>query len=1209
MSPMFRRLFDALRKPPKWLLVVLGLLLAAVLIWFVGPLVSVARVTPLASPWVRLVLILLLWGGFAAFHAGRAWAARRRNGEMVKALADTPSAPAAATPGLAAADVQAMEERAAKALGLLREARVGKNREYVYELPWYVIIGPPGAGKTTALKNSGLHFPMAEAMGEGPVKGLGGTRTTDWWITDQAVLIDTAGRYTTQDSEKAVDAEAWTGFLQLLKRHRPRQPLTGVLVAISMTDLAGADESAALAHGRAVRQRINEVQQTFGVRVPVYVLVTKMDLLAGFVEFFDDLGQAEREQVWGETLALDLSKPDAAATAGAAFEPAFDALVERLNARLLSRMQSETDMQRRGLMFGFPQQFASLRAPLAALLQTIGQETRFEPTPLLRGFYFTSGVQLGRPIDRLLGAVSQRFGLPVTPMGREGARGRAYFLRELLRGVIFPEAALAGRDPRAERRRRLVATAVVGAGAAAAVLLSAAWLVSYARTASLLHKLHDRSETLARDTTALPGGQVSDSDLLAVLPVLEEGRALPFASTAAPAERGAGFGFGVGRDHALRAQVDAAYRNLLNRQLLPRLVLQLEDQLRTLTAAVPAADDKGPDPRPAIYTTLRTYLMLGRAPAAPLEKGAISASFADDWADRFPGQDQEPARQALGRHLDALLAGPLQPPRLDADLIAAARARVATLGPGERVYSRLTADAGLRDLAPFALTDAPGVANAHLFVRRSGKPLAAPSVPGMFRHASFYTAVLPAIAKAASQSADEGWVMGEAPRDRGPLDGEAGRIKDALLVAYLKDFTTRWDDLIGDVAVSGDLPVAERIQQAVRPPSPVKSLYETLAAETDLTPPSAKGGVGSAFRVGALFSRTIYRGVQRAGQVGSAARTTPSGPPGPLDEVIEHFRWLRDLNPATGPAPMDDALQALGAVGDANASAKSASGLGDPVLQHEHAASAMAATAKLSQVSATLPAGAGALFSGFVKASTTQLNHDVGESVKAAYAGQAGPECKSILAQGYPFSPAAEHQASVDDFSRLFRPTGLLDQFQTQSLNGQIDTTRSPWTLTASGRALNLQPAAVRQLEAADHIRRAFFKPGDVRPNVRFVVEPLKIDGDATAVTLTVDGAPAAFDRTNRKPVELRWPGSQPGVSVSFQHAGSAAPAVRTWPGDWGLQRMIRDSRPSQVRAGGLVFEVTEGGASASFRLRLLNTATNPFALPELAKFQCPASL
>ena len=134
---------------------------------------------------------------------------------------------------------------------------------------------------------------------------MGGTRNCEWMFADEAVLIDTAGRYTTQDSASEIDSAAWTGFLALLKKHRRRQPLNGVLVAISLSDLATLPDAQRSAHARAVRQRIHELHDKLGLRLPVYVLFTKADLIAGFTEFFENLGREEREQVWGVSFPLD----------------------------------------------------------------------------------------------------------------------------------------------------------------------------------------------------------------------------------------------------------------------------------------------------------------------------------------------------------------------------------------------------------------------------------------------------------------------------------------------------------------------------------------------------------------------------------------------------------------------------------------------------------------------------------------------------------------------------------------------------------------------------------------------------------------------------------------------------------------------------------------------------------------------------------------
>ena len=151
-------------------------------------------------------------------------------------------------------DEPVLKERMKDALTTLKAAS-GNKSGYLYDLPWYVIIGPPGAGKTTALVNSGLKFPLSRGTAPAAVAGVGGTRYCDWWFTEEAVLIDTAGRYTTQDSDAKSDKESWFSFLDLLKKSRPRQPINGVLIAISIEDILTMSRQDLAAHAEAIRIR------------------------------------------------------------------------------------------------------------------------------------------------------------------------------------------------------------------------------------------------------------------------------------------------------------------------------------------------------------------------------------------------------------------------------------------------------------------------------------------------------------------------------------------------------------------------------------------------------------------------------------------------------------------------------------------------------------------------------------------------------------------------------------------------------------------------------------------------------------------------------------------------------------------------------------------------------------------------------------------
>jgi len=522
---------------PKRVLLILGGLMVAILIWFVGPLIAIAGWAPLERWIARLIFIVLLGLGVTVFYLVLELRKRRRNGDMMKELSGAGAAAAAApapSEDYSSEDIKAMNERAKEALETLRSTRIGKDKEFVYELPWYMFIGPPGAGKTTALHNAGLNFPVTSTADGGPLRGVGGTRNCEWWFTDQAVMIDTAGRYTVQDSEAASDAKSWQGFLEILSKFRPRQPITGVIVALSVADLMG-DESALASHARAIRARLNEIGQKLGVRAPVYVVITKLDLLAGFTEFFDDLGQREREQVWGQTFTLEQSRN---ASVASQLPGAFAGLIERLNARLFSRLQAERDVARRSLIFGFPQQLIGIEGPLNSLLSLIARETKYEPTPLIRGVYLTSATRFGRPIDRLLGAVSAKFGLSALSMPTEGhAGGRSYFLQDLLQEVVLKEGALAERNPKSELRRLWGRNGAIIGAAVALTLLSLAWLVNFLHTGVLISHLSKQSAELQKTVAGLPGGDISDGDLPQVLSALDQARVLPFSVTAPKAEQ------------------------------------------------------------------------------------------------------------------------------------------------------------------------------------------------------------------------------------------------------------------------------------------------------------------------------------------------------------------------------------------------------------------------------------------------------------------------------------------------------------------------------------------------------------------------------------------------------------------------------------------------------------------------------------------------
>src|SRR5205814_3353161 len=286
-SPVMKKLLGLVFN--RWVLVAVLLLAVALMIWIVGPLVAIAELRPLDTESSRWIAIGVVAGLVIAIVAWKQWRAGRGNAAVVNQLLAAP--PPGRTSEAESPDMLAVRQRFEQALQTLRRARFGAggvlagwsaklNGRYLYELPWYLIIGAPGSGKTTALHNCGLKFPLAQSVGDHAVRGIGGTRHCDWWFTDQAVLIDTAGRFTTQDSDRENDRATWGGFLAMLKRSRPRQPVNGVLVTVSITDLLTRSATERREHAATVRQRLQELHEDLGIRFPIYLLVTKSDLMA-----------------------------------------------------------------------------------------------------------------------------------------------------------------------------------------------------------------------------------------------------------------------------------------------------------------------------------------------------------------------------------------------------------------------------------------------------------------------------------------------------------------------------------------------------------------------------------------------------------------------------------------------------------------------------------------------------------------------------------------------------------------------------------------------------------------------------------------------------------------------------------------------------------------------------------------------------------------
>jgi len=303
-----------------------------------------------------------------------------------------------------------LQDRWKEAVETLQRSYLRKQGNPLYVLPWYLVIGESGSGKTTAIESARLSSPFAEFR---RTSGLAGTRNCDWWFFEQAVILDTAGRYAIPVDEGR-DKEEWQKFLNLLVKYRKKEPLNGLIVTIAADKLLAAPPESLDEEGRNIHRRIDELMRVLGTKVPIYVLVTKCDLIQGMSPFSDQLPVNSLDQ------AMGVLKKDFSSTPASFLDQVFEIIGERLrHFRILLFQQPVSKTLEPGI-FLFPEEFEHVRQGLGHFMEAAFRENPYQETPTLRGLYFSSGRQEGTPYSHFLknlGLIGEKEVLPGTDKG------------------------------------------------------------------------------------------------------------------------------------------------------------------------------------------------------------------------------------------------------------------------------------------------------------------------------------------------------------------------------------------------------------------------------------------------------------------------------------------------------------------------------------------------------------------------------------------------------------------------------------------------------------------------------------------------------------------------------------------------------------------------------------------------------------------------
>ncbi|CAE6754081.1 type VI secretion system membrane subunit TssM [Paraburkholderia domus] len=1172
-------------------LVWIALLIA--LIWVVGSMLAIGDTRPLEterSRYALIALVLLAW----AWRLVR----RMRQSGLPAPLRRAPSAPQ--TDPADDAQRQRLDDLRARfnhARYVLRHAAVPDGRpvewfdrltgRHLYRLPWYLVVGSAGAGKTAALLNGGLELSIAEQAARAARRRAEPTRECDWWFSNDAILVDTPGAYLdAADTTETRDAE-WRELLTLLRRHRPRQPLSGVILAVGIDALLTLDEAGRAAYATRLRKPLQVMQHTLGMRVPVYLCITRMDRLDGFRAYFSSLNRDGRAQAWGAAFESGDGSP------AETCRHAFQALLQRVADGLRDVLIVEPDADSRARAFLFPQQFASIETPLVDFYEVLFRPSSLETNLLSRGVYFTSAQQGGLCIDRAQPVTKLQMGIADSPPAPAEPPGQlSYFLKQWLRDAVFADAGFAG-PSRGSQRRRLIVHSVIAAVVSVGLLgLLAVCAISYAHNRAYLDDVS--AHVLAFNQQAARPITLTTGDLQPLSPMLDALRALPRSEQVDPdAPTGWRYGMGLYQGARITEASNALYHRALDEKLLPQAAARLERMLA----------DAAPDDTDYSYEALKAYLML--YDASHYDAGFLTAWLTLDTAGALPADLTQDERTRLEAHLANLFASRVvvSPYAFNAPLVDAVRARLARESPAQRAYHQLRREL-LRTMrnAPVSVASAGGPQTALVLTRRSGKPLT-DGIAGLYTYHGYWDVFEPRVTSATARlQSEDPWVLGT--RSSPAMDN--AHVALEIRRAYLNDYIQVWDAYLNDLSIVDSQSLAQSMQIArtlSAPDSPLKQFLQAAADETTLL---RTRGDSELPAPGALQKRI---GEARESLSAMFGRASPASSSPPADDkpegiVDSHFENLRRLmaggsNPAGG-TPLESNLRVLDELYSYLTAADAALASGSPPPQTD-------VFNKLQADAGRLPIPLRKIFSDLSQASAAQVSGGARRNVALDAQGSLGPACRQAIAGRYPFARDSSRDVALDDFTRLFASGGLMDSFFQKNLASQIDVRDGRWTFRrdTSGRAI-ADSRLIGAFQNAETIRNVFFAAGAATPSLQIELTPLELDPGITQYTLDVDGQTMRYAHGPPLPMAVKWPGGRGVGLVSLQiSTQNGSDGVQT-QGPWALYRLFDKARIAPGAAPESFTATFDfGGRKLALRVTA-SSSYNPFQLPQMKAFSCP---
>lgn len=1107
-------------------------------------------------------------------------------------------------------DLGQLRERLLHAVRLLKTSKIGQTSGHaaLYELPWYIVIGNPAAGKSSAITHSGLQFPLEDSAGAA-IRGVGGTRNCDWFFTTEGILLDTAGRYSVHEEERT----EWLGFLDLLKRYRSKAPINGIIVAVSISELTATGPEFAIELAKNLRQRIQELTERLEVVAPVYILFTKTDLIAGFTDFFADDSSHQRQQVWGATFPYQAQD---ARDAVALFDEHFDILHQGLKEISTAQIAARPKHTLPAGLLTFPLEFAAIQPALRTFLATLFEPNPYQYKPILRGFYFTSAVQEGQARSSSTPHLKASFGLRggEDSQNAPAAAGRhGYFLKNLFSKVIFADKNLVKQHANPGRTRLRYAgffVMVLGLG-----LLLGLWGWSYYANQQLVQNVRADLDSVVRL-------QADRTDLQSRLEAMEILQDRIEQLDRFDADRPWALRFGLYQGERLKQQLLAEYYHGLRQFMLTPVQASVEDflskirlradgpeaQATTAAASAPAEtlfQDASPSNAEDVHNALKAYLMMAsRQHVEPSHLADQVTRFWRGWLETNRGaMPRDQMIRSAGRMVSFYTGRPGDSvwPQIDQNLalVENTRQNLRTVMQGmparERAYTTIKARASTRFQA-MTVARIVGDADADLMTGSY-------AIPGTFTRQAWREYIEPAFQEASRkelQTTD--WVLGVNSRDDLTLLGSPEQIFKGLSDMYKAEYAQEWQKFLRGVSIASFSTFSQAVDGMNRlghpETSPTKKLLLEAYAQTAWDNPRLTASASdSSQQDTGWFRRVVLRQDTVDAPDPATSAQAESGPVG--DQFSDIARLIADHD---GQSLLGNYMGSLAGIRTRFNQIQNQGDPGPGALTLIH----QTLQGKDSELSDALRLVDEQILAGLNDTQRQTLRpllvRPLTQSFAAALPTAEAELNKTWLAQvyepfqdklagKYPFNPQGAIEAGPDEIGRIFGPEGAVSHFVSDTLaplairRGTILTSR-----TWGDLGITLQPAFTAGFARWVAPLSGGAAGSAQQVQTHFQIQPRPASG-ASEYTIEIDGQQLRYRNTPPQWVNFIWPNPQgaPGVRITAQTFEGRTVDIVQEPGRYGLERLLASAQRTTNADGSFNMTWNASGVTVPVLLRIIS--------------------